>query len=127
MKFNSPLLESIINLEESAPPFNDQVTFSLALKVNTEKIPISVNAENFLCYDRETEVSPTSSQFNLFGTRFNHSYFNADIGIVVNQCFFASSPEIQFTFFSVLIDFIGLINPSFDSAHFKIMKGLFSL
>ena len=44
MKVSAPL-ESILNLEASAPPFKDQVTFSLAENVWTEVVPSLIDLE----------------------------------------------------------------------------------
>jgi len=57
---------------------------------------ITVDAGNYLCYQRETEVTPLVSGYPI-GTRSQYRYYNSSVGVVINQFFFASSPELYET------------------------------
>jgi len=66
----------------------------LSTWVNTQSASITVPAGTFNAYDKETEVVATQTEYP-WGTRSFHTYYNKNVGAILNQYYYYSSPNVN--------------------------------
>jgi len=84
--FSSSLFNTVLYTKNNAP--YDTARFS----VSSVEQSIVVNAGTFTSYDYKGIVSMTPPYNNWGNTRYDHTYFSANIGLVKETAFFLSQP-----------------------------------
>ncbi len=67
--------------------------FAYSSWVKTSLVNTSTNLGNFSCYEKVTEVIPLQQNYP-WGTRNQYRYYNKNVGVVINQFYYSSSPNI---------------------------------